>query len=319
MPEILNAQLNKTSDGGLSPGMQTTYDRALLRNTFPKLVHYRYCQRKPIPMHGGKTIQFRKFNPFPVTGSKLEEGVVPDGLKVSQTSIEATIEQRGDFIAVSDVLDMTHMDPVIAENTKLLGRMAGETIDFAIRDEMSAGTNVIYAGGKTSRATLTRTDKLTSTELRMAVRMLKKNKAIPFEDGYFVAIVGPDTTYDLQKDEDFIKVAHYQDKSKIEKGEIGRLFGCRIVEAVDAKIFSEAGAEKIDVASTVVLGQEAVGVVEIGGKSMKNGQIIVKPRGSSGTADPLNQISTIGWKVEGFTTKILQPAWIVRIESGFSA
>ena len=92
MPTTLNANLNKTTSPGLSPGMQTTYDRELLRNTFPKLVHYKYCQRRPLPRHGGTRIQFRKFNPFPVTDAVLEEGVVPDGVEISQTYVEAEIQ-----------------------------------------------------------------------------------------------------------------------------------------------------------------------------------------------------------------------------------
>ena len=32
-----------------------------------------------------------------------------------------------------------------------------------------------------------------------------------------------------------------------------------------------------------------------------------------------NQLSTIGWKVNGFAAKILQGAWIVRVEHGVSA
>jgi len=45
-----------------------------------------------------------------------------------------------------------------------------------------------------------------------------------------------------------------------------------------------------------------------------NLRTIVKPKGSAGTADPLDQISTVGWKVDGFAAKILQPLWMVRIE-----
>ena len=47
--------------------------------------------------------------------------------------------------------------------------------------------------------------------------------------------------------------------------------------------------------------------------------MIVKPAGSAGTADPLDQISTVGWKMDGFGVKMLQPEYAVRIECGFSA
>ena len=48
-------------------------------------------------------------------------------------------------------------------------------------------------------------------------------------------------------------------------------------------------------------------------------RVIVKPAGSAGTADPLEQISTVGWKMDGFGVKLLQPEYAVRIECGFSA
>ncbi len=47
--------------------------------------------------------------------------------------------------------------------------------------------------------------------------------------------------------------------------------------------------------------------------------MIIKPVGSSGKEDPLNQFSTIGWKIKGYTATILQDAFIVRIEHGVSA
>ena len=180
---------------------------------------------------------------------------------------------------------------------------------------------MIYAGGKTSRTALTADDKLTSRELRRAVKMLKKNHAQTF-GGYYIAIVGPDTLYDLQDDEAFVKVSQYQDKENIYTGEVGRLFGCRLVETTEAKIFEGAGAaigggdDKQDVASVIVLGQYAYGVTSLKGARPR---VIVKPAGSAGTADPLDQVSTVGWKMDGFGVKLLQPEYAVRIECGFTA
>ena len=115
--------------------------------------------------------------------------------------------------------------------------------------------------------------------------------------GYYIAIVGPDTMYDLQEDDAFIKVSQYQDKENIYTGEIGRLFGVRLVETTEAKVFGSAGAEKADVASVIVLGQYAYGITSLKGSKPS---VIVKPAGSAGTADPLDQISTVGWKMDGF-------------------
>ena len=67
------------------------------------------------------------------------------------------------------------------------------------------------------------------------MRLLKKNNAQKF-GGYYVAIVGPDTIFDLQDDEKFIAVSKYQDKENIYTGEVGRLFGVRLVETTEARL-----------------------------------------------------------------------------------
>ena len=145
--------------------------------------------------------------------------------------------------------------------------------------------------------------------------MLKKANAQRF-NGYYVAIVGPETIYDLQDDENFIKVSQYCDSENIYTGEVGRLFGIRLVETSEAKIFEGAGASGADVASIIVLGKYAYGVTSWKGAKPR---VIIKPSGSAGTADPLDQISSVGWKMDGFGVKLLQPEYAVRIECGFTA
>lgn len=72
----------------------------------------------------------------------------------------------------------------------------------------------------------------------------------------------------------------------------------------------EAGAAGRDVYSALFLGADAYGVIEISGGGL---QTIVKQLGSAGTADPLNQRSTQGWKAT-HTAKILNNLWMVRVE-----
>lgn len=311
---------NLTTSTGLSPTMQTYYDRRLLENMKPKLVHMEYGQKRPIPKNGGKTIQFRKFTPFNALTTPLQEGIIPDGQTLNQTEITATVEQYGGYVAVSDLLDLTAIDPIIDESVELLSDQAALTLDTLVRDVLHSGTNVQYANGKTARNQITSSDKLTLTEIRKAVRTLKKNKARPFvRNGreFYVCIVGPDTTFDLQSDQLWQDVSKYADAERIFNGEIGRMFGVVFVETPQAKIFAGQGASGADVASTLIFGKDAYGLIDIAGSGAV--KTIIKPRGSAGTADPLDQISTIGWKVEAFTAKILQPLWILRIEHGFSA
>jgi hypothetical protein len=85
------------------------------------------------------------------------------------------------------------------------------------------------------------------------------------------------------------------------------------------KIVPSGGASNGDeVHATIIYGQDAFGMVKLGGKGNPNIQIIVKPLGSSGSDDPLNQRGTIAWKVPFFACAVLQDDFIVRIEHGVS-
>jgi N4-gp56 family major capsid protein len=298
--------------------MQSYYDRKMILDMQPQLLHYQYGQKRTLPKGEGSTINFRKWTPFPAVTTALTEGVAPDGQDLSMTAITAPVRQYGGYVSVSDLLDLTALDPVINDAVELMANQGALSIDALTKAELLTGTNVVYANGKTSRGALAATDKLTTTELRKAVRLLKRNKTPQFTRGgksYYVAIVGPDAIYDLQSDPLWQDVSKYQDAEQLYSGEIGRLFGCIIVETPEAAIFSGAGSDG-DVAATLVFGRDAYGVIDIDGQNVR---AIVKPAGSAGTADPLDQVSTIGWKAAGFAAKILQNAWLVRIESGVSA
>ena len=310
-----NTDTNMTTSSGLSAGMQTYYNRELLRTFEPNLVHLQFGDEHRMPPHSGLVMNMRKLIPLETNTKALSEGDPGESVMLAETEVTVQLQQYGEYARCTDKLDLTHLDMDIMRRTKLFGDAGARSIDAVVREELAKCANVIYAGGKASRAELTAADKLTSRELRKAVKTLKKNHAQTF-DGYFVAIIGPDTMYDLQEDEAFVKVSQYQDKENIYTGEVGRLFGVRLVETTEAKIFEGTGADGADVASVIVLGQYAYGVTSLKGAKPR---VIVKPAGSAGTADPLDQISTVGWKMDGFGAKLLQPEYAVRIECGFSA
>ena len=310
-----NTDTNMTTSSALSAGMQTYYNRELLRTFEPNLVHLQFGDEHRMPPHSGLVMNMRKLIPLETNTKALSEGDPGESVMLAETDVTVQLQQYGEYARCTDKLDLTHLDMDIMRRTKLFGDAGARSIDAVVREELAKCANVIYAGGKASRAELTAADKLTSRELRKAVKTLKKNHAQTF-GGYFVAIIGPDTMYDLQEDEAFVKVSQYQDKENIYTGEVGRLFGVRLVETTEAKIFEGAGASGADVASVIVLGQYAYGVTSLKGAKPR---VIVKPAGSAGTADPLDQISTVGWKMDGFGAKLLQPEYAVRIECGVSA
>lgn len=304
-----------TGTGTLSPTIQTYYDKKLIARLLPNWVHGQFGQKRPIPKMGGKTIDFRKFSSLSAATTALTEGVTPSGNAITITNITATPSQYGDFVEVSDILDMVAIDPVVDEMTDVLGEQASDTLDQIVRDILVAGTNVQYAAGRAGRASVAAGDNLTVDEVRKAVRTLRRNNAKPFEDGHYVAIIEPGAEYDLQGDADWTDIVKYGDPQRTYKGEIGKIYGVRFVVTSNAKKFTGAGAASIDVYASIFLGKDAYGIVDVAGSGAV--QTIVKPHGSAGTADPLNQRATVGWKAY-FTAKILQQAAMLRVEHAVS-
>ena len=298
---------------GLSAEMKTFYDMTLIDEAQAALVHDQFGQKRPIPKNGGKTIEFRKFAALTKALTPLTEGVTPDGKGLTVSTITATVSQYGDYITQSDVLELTSLDNTILEATKLLGRQAGLTLDTIVRNVMQSGTNVTYCpkvaadGSETAvsaRASLDNTCQLTVKVLQQVVAKLRAQNA-PTINGKYVAIIHPDVAYDLMRDPEWIDAHKYAKPDNLYEGEIGEVAGIRFVQTSEAKIYSGG------VFGTLVFGEGAYGVTEITGGGL---QTIVKQKGSAGTADPLDQRSSVGWKAIK-TAELLIPQYLVRVES----
>jgi len=311
--QLFANELQTTLLPGLSAEMKTFYDMTLIDEAQANLVHDQFGQKRPIPANGGKTIEFRKFAPLAKALTPLTEGVTPDGKSLSVSTVTATINQYGDYITQSDVLELTSLDNTILEATKLLGRQAGITLDTVVRDVLNSCTNVTYCpkigeGGAetavTSRATLDNTCQLTVKVIQQVVAKLRGQNA-PTIGGKYVAIIHPYVAYDLMRDPEWIDAHKYANPTNLYEGEIGEIAGVRFVQTTEAKIYDGG------VFSTIFLGDGAYGVTEITGGGL---QTIVKQKGSAGTADPLDQRSSVGWKAIK-TAEILIQNYIVRVES----
>ena len=407
--------LNYTYSAGVAPAVVQYYERTLLENMKPEMVHARDAQKRALPLNNGKRVQFRRFTPFDAITTPLAEGVTPAGQTLVETAFTAMVKPYGGHVELTDEINWYMLDNIHQETAKLLSDQAALSLDTISRNALNAGMNVQYAGSNSARATIAATDKLTYAEIKKAVRTLRRKNVRPFPDGYYHAIVHPDTVYDLTSDTMWVDVSKYQDKQKVEKYELGTIYKVKFFESTNAMVFKAksylfgttaslaasadfdvtnkcmtysasgitediaremtgqlvylqytvssantvtpmcierwdavnkkiyfrwvpgtsitsnwttaktltmvpygGGASGAPVYSTLVYGSDAFGTIELGG-SGKNVQIIIKPVGSSGALDPLNQRGTIAWKVNGFCTVILQDDFIIRIETGATA
>lgn len=301
------------------------YSRDLLLRVQPLLVHNKFGMVKDIPKNNSDIIKFRRYANLSAATTPLVEGVTPQGSQLSKTDISATLNYYGDYVTLTDKLTMETEDPVRMETNEILSDQAGDTLDQLCRDVMVAGTSVIYSGtGNTATADVAAGDVITADDLDTAEETLKANKArymTTFVDPStgistvplppcFIGICHTYTTKTLRAMSGFTKVELYAQPSARMTGEIGKYGSIRFIETVNAKVFTGAGTGSIDVYATLILAKYAYGTSRMAGMALQN---IVKPIGSGGTSDPLNQRETSGWKAS-FTAVILNDAFMTRIE-----
>lgn len=322
----LNLQLFATTmtteTGSLSAEMKTFYEKRLLDQAEPLLVHNQFGDKYPIPAGSGKKIEFRKYSALPKALTALTEGITPAGNSLTVTTVEGTVKQYGDWIQLSDMLQMTAIDNNVVQATKLLSSQAGRTLDTVTREVLAGGTNVIYApkvvdGAETevlSRSTLTPECVLTPFVVMRAAATLEAMNT-PKIDGSYVLITHPYCRETLQESPGWVDVVKYKEGNNTFSGEIGKIGDVRVVTTSEAKIINDSTCPVVEsttyysVFTSLLLGANAYGVT-----MLENGglQHIVKQLGYG--EDPLNQRSSCGWKATSVAVRLCEE-YMVRIES----
>jgi len=315
-----------TTKGEISDEVSAFYDRTLLERLKPLLVHTKFGQIRDIPAKSGSnTIKFRKYTALSTNTTALTEGTTPVGTQLAVTDITADVLQYGDFVTITDVVQYESVDAVLTEAAQVLGEQAAESIEELTRDVLVTGTNAQYSDNRANRYYILASSLVTANEIREAVANLAGGNAkkitniVNPDTGYatspinaaYVGIVHPKTVYTLKGLTGFIPVEQYANKADVMDGEVGALDEVRFIQTTKAKYWPSATASAIvDVYATLILGKDAYGISRISGQAMKN---IVKPLGSGGTDDPLDQRTTSGWKAT-FVAKILDDTAMLRLE-----
>ena len=292
--------LNSTTT--MTPEIKTFYEKRLIDQAEPRLVHDQFADYYPVPQNGGKTIEFRKYDSLPKATTPLTEGVTPNGQALNVTTITSDLHQYGGWTPLTDVLQMTAIDNNVVQATRVLASQAGRTMDSITRDVLAGGTNVRYAPKQNADGTET------EVFFRAAAQLGAMN-ADPIGDSY-IAIIHPYAAYDLKTCREFIEAHKYADPETMYRGEIGKLGNIRFVETSEAKIWKDTTCPSgLAVFGTLVLGAHAYGVTELEGGGLEH---IVKQLGYGD--DPLNQRASVGWKGMRAAERLVEQ-YMVRIES----
>lgn len=250
---------------------------------------------------------------FPVSSTEgvaaITEGSNPSAITWGATSYNSGPAQYGILVQVSDLLVRGSALEVVQNATQKVQESLARQVDLVIGAVVNAGTNgVIYAGGKTSRATLASGDLATQSDAQRAYKYLASSNAAglkPFEGKYYVAVIHPQVEGDLLSNTStgsFTDAGRYTSVDDMRAGALGDFKGIRYLRAPFQAYFNST----VPVFPTTFLGDQSFGW----GYFQEPTPILTTTPDSN---NPLNLYSSIGGKVTLGVTRFEDSAGVVRI------
>ena len=122
---------NMTASAGLTPGMQTYYNRELLRTFEPELVHLQFGDEHRMPENSGLVMNMRKIIPLEANTTALNVGDPGESVMLTETEVTVKLEQYGEYARCTDKLDLSHLDMNILRKTKLFGDAGARSVQIS--------------------------------------------------------------------------------------------------------------------------------------------------------------------------------------------
>ncbi len=285
------------------------YEKKLLSTLEPRLVLQPLGKKQKLPKGLGTQVKWLRYAAISENVTPITEASIPGELSFTTSNVTASVLQYGQYAKISDLLSDVAIDPVLENLSERFGIAAAKTIEQLIVAELDAQSATQFVGAASSNNTISLGMVLNHKELVEAMIRQKAAFIGPHESGSYVAVLHPNAEYDIMTDVQagsMLDLRKFTDPKQVLNGEIGKMYGMRFLVSDKMSLYAGAGATGNDVINAAyVIGEEAFGVVELDGNSVK---MINKKHGSGGTSDPLDQIATVGYKIHGFAAKYLDNA-----------
>lgn len=286
-----------------SANLHVYYEKKLLSTLEPRLQLYKLGKKQKLPKGNGKQVKWLRYSKVSSSTSALTEGTAPSEISLTTANVTADVAQYGQFCKISDMLSDTAIDPILQNASERFGRAASETVEDLIVAELDSAGSVQYVNNRGAVNSLVAGDILNHSELLEARIVQQQDYIGPHEMGSYMAVIHPACQFDLLNESasgSWLDVNKYAEPGKILKGEFGQLYGMRLL--VSDKMTAATNSGSVSIKNNYLIGEEAFGVVELDGDSIK---MIIKDHKSGGVANPLEQFATVGYKIHGFKAKYL--------------
>lgn len=306
----------------LPPAVKEYYDRLLLMTAYPQLIYTTFAQKRTLPEKSGNTIVFRRYKRLDTVPIPLVDGITPPGTPLSVVDLKATVDFYGNYVMLTNQVQLTVEDEVLNKASQLLAQNLAQTMDEVTRDVLASTSSVLQCAHGTNGQQPTN---LTKPDIDTVVKLLLSNDAemisevmigtdqfgtAPIRPAFF-GFISVDLLDDLESVANFRSASEYPgNQRRVLDAEWGATGNVRwLYTSVGSKFTAQIGQNEPTVYNNFVVGKEAYGVVNLRSES---GEFYIKPLGSGGSSDPLNQRGTVGWQ-HPFTARILNDMFMVNL------
>ncbi len=313
------------------------YENQLLYTAERQLVHTQLGQRnRAVPAgENAYRIVWTRYDNLGSRATAEAEGTATTAEGMSATQVTGTVAQHAGAVKLTDVLLKGAKDDLKKIAFQRLGYQAGKAIDDVVRGVAAVGGTRRMATLSSTAvgywSTIPQTGILSVSELRKATRGLLRNNALPIgtklvaggrdgqpinPEGLWVAVVSPDSVYDLQGATTtgaWIYANAYAGSDKLFTGEIGKLYGVRFLQSRNAYVKNEDSTYQSaivasgEVHCTLIAGADYFGVT-----TFQDLETYWKDLGSAGTSDPTNKLASAAWKCT-FGARVLNTNYAISL------
>lgn len=301
----------QTTSSALSAAITFKVQKEVLKNLRAALVFADSSLAQQGTFNPGfDTLTFVSSPDIAINTTPLTEGTKPTARALTIATVTVSTQQYGDLVAITDLAKVKSPIEIVQIGSERLARQAAESIDQITRDVIAAsGTSkFLGVGVPANRAAIAATDLMRSTDLRKLRAAMVKGKVPMPSDGYYKLYVHPNVAYDLRTDTvagGWVDAHKYSDPETLEKGEVGRMDGFRIMEVVNGPTVASTTTVYLSIAVGAIAGWGA-------GDLQTLSTYHVAPGGDH--QDPLAQEELLGWKV-AFGVAVLNNSYYFKAET----
>lgn len=347
-----------TTTTEIATPVDVDFQITLLRNAKALCPYYEGTVPAILSEHQGTfTAKWRRIENLAVPSAALTEltGSVSfptrQAVQPSVTDVTAVVSKFGNFIYLSEEVDLGNFTGQTDKLIEVLGINAGQALNRQQRNNVEDNSTAILAGGATTATDIsggsTASSNLKQSDVSVLVNALQRLEALKFTSqttgsrnigtspirASFIGICHTDAEEDVRQITGFNPVETYSSQTEQFSGEFGNVGGVRFISTTESSIDTGQGTAgtgsstshgraatsgRTDIYNTAVYGMDALGSLGFGfshvkrvyraGDRLPGVQLISHAKGSAGSADPLNELASMGWK-SWHASVVLNPDW----------